>query len=164
MFHMPLCLSLIPQSLAPLFRSMEQVNVFRGSVYLAQGTNIVHLISMVTFMGALLMVDLRLLGLGLTREPARELARTARPWLVGGFLGLVITGVPAVMTVATQEFANKVFWIKMYVLAAAIVWTFLIRPLVLRMDEPQFGAKLVGFVSIALWLGVAAGGRLIMYF
>ena len=161
---MLLSLSLIPHALAPFFKWMERVNVFGGSAYLAQGTNLVHLACMVTFMGALLMVDLRLLGLGLTKDPVRKLARTARPWLLGGFAGLVVTGVPAVMTVATQEFANDVFWVKMYVLLAAIFWTFVVRARAVQTDEPRGGAKVVALVSIALWMGVAAGGRLIMYF
>jgi len=103
---------------------MEGLAVYRSSIYLGPGVNLVHLVSMCTFMGALLMVDLRLLGAGLTTQPVRSVARGAQPWLIGGFIGLVVTGIPAMMATATMQYASKVFWFKMYVLAAALLLTF----------------------------------------
>jgi len=121
---------------------------------------------MCTFMGALLMVDLRLLGAGLTSQPVRQVARNAQPWLIGGLIMLTLTGIPAVMTVALEEYANPVFWFKMYVLLAAVIFTFTVRRRVTRADEsrvPPVWRKVVALVSIVLWMSVAAGGRLIMY-
>jgi len=54
----------------------------------------------------------------------------------------------------------------MYVLLAALIFTFTVRRTVTRADDRQVGAvrgKLVALVSIVLWMSVAAGGRLIMY-
>jgi uncharacterized protein DUF6644 len=79
---------------------------------------------------------------------------------------LTLTGIPAVMTVATDEYANPVFWFKMYVLLAALIFTFTVRRKVTSADEtrvPPVWRKLVALVSIVLWMSVAAGGRLIMY-
>ena len=42
--------------LQPFFKWMESLAVYRSSIYLGPGVNLVHLVSMVTFMGALLMV------------------------------------------------------------------------------------------------------------
>src|SRR5580704_9268301 len=145
---------------------MESLAVYKSSIYLGPGVNLIHLLSMVTFMGALLMVDLRLLGTGLTNHPVRQVARSAQPWLLVGLAGLVVTGIPALMATATQQYANKVFWFKMYVLFAAVIFTFTVRRRVTRADDRQVGAvrgKLVALVSIVLWMSVAAGGRLIMY-
>ena len=153
-------------SLFPLFRWMEALAVYKASIYLGPGVNLVHLVSMCTFMGALLLVDLRLLGTGLTNQSVAQLARTARPWLVAGLVGLAMTGIPALMATATQQYVNKVFWFKMYVLFAALVFTFTVRRNVTQADEARVGpvwGKLVAVVSIVLWMIVAAGGRLIMY-
>jgi len=123
-------------------------------------------VAMCTFMGALLMVDLRLLGAGLTNQPVRQVARSAQPWLIGGLILLTLTGIPAVMTVALEEYANPVFWFKMYVLLAALIFTFTVRRRVATADEarvPPVWRKVVALVSIVLWMSVAAGGRLIMY-
>jgi hypothetical protein len=150
-------------SMLPFFRWMEGLAVYKSSIYLGPGVNLVHLVSMSTFMGALLMVDLRLLGAGLTNQPVTQVARNARPWLIAGLVGLVVTGIPAMMATATQQYASKVFWFKMYVLFAALVFTFTVRKRVATKDEVGYGGKIVALVSITLWMCVAAGGRLIMY-
>jgi hypothetical protein len=152
--------------LQPFFKWMESLAVYKSSIYLGPGVNLVHLVSMVTFMGALLMVDLRLLGTGLTNHPVKQVARSAHPWLIGGLIGLVVTGIPALMATATQQYASKVFWVKMYVLLAALIFTFTVRRGVTLADDNRVGpvrGKLVALISIVLWMSVAAGGRLIMY-
>jgi hypothetical protein len=145
------------------FKWMEGLAVYRSSIYLGPGVNLVHLVSMSTFMGALLMVDLRMLGTGLTKQSVRQVAESARPWLIAGLIGLVLTGVPALMATATQQYNSKVFWFKMYVLAAALIFTFTIRQRIVSKDEAGLGGKVVALVSIVMWMSVAAGGRLIMY-
>jgi len=152
--------------LEPFFEWMYGIGIYKSSIYLGPGINLVHLVAMCTFMGALLMVDLRLLGAGLTNQPVKQLARSAQPWLIGGLIVLTLTGIPAVMTVALEEYANPVFWFKMYVLLAAVIFTFTVRRRVTSADEsrvPPVWGKVVGLVSIVLWMSVAAGGRLIMY-
>ena len=152
--------------LEPFFEWMYGIGIYKSSIYLGPGINLVHLVAMCTFMGALLMVDLRLLGAGLTNQPVRQVARNAQPWLIGGLMVLTLTGIPAVMTVALEEYANPVFWFKMYVLLAAVIFTFTVRRRVTRADEarvPAVWRKVVALVSIVLWMSVAAGGRLIMY-
>ena len=152
--------------LEPFFEWMYGIGIYKSSIYLGPGINLVHLVAMCTFMGALLLVDLRLLGAGLTNQPVRQVARNAQPWLIGGLIMLTLTGIPAVMTVALEEYANPVFWFKMYVLLAAVIFTFTVRRRVTRADEarvPAVWRKVVALVSIVLWMSVAAGGRLIMY-
>jgi len=154
-------------SLLPLFEWMAGLPYFGetwGS-YIGPGVNVVHLLGMVVFFGALLIVDLRLLGGVLTRHPVAPIARDAQPWLIGGFLTLVVTGIPAVMATAFGQYNNPVFWFKMYVLLAGTIFTFTIRHKVARADEARVGpiwSKVVGLVSIALWATVAASARLIM--
>jgi len=154
-------------SLLPLFQWMASVPFFQGtwSDYLGPGLNVVHLLAMVVFTGALLIVDLRLLGGVLKQHPVAPIARDAQPWLVGGFLMLVATGIPAVMATAMTQYRNPMFWYKMYFLLAGIIFTFTIRHRVARADEARLGPiwpKVVGLVSIALWGTVAASARLIM--
>lgn len=153
-------------SLLPLFEWMEAVPMFDDSwQYVGPAFNLVHLLSMVVFVGAMLMVDLRLLGQVLPRRPVAQIAREAQPWLVGGFLMLVATGVPAMIATALGQYYNPVFWFKMYVLLAATVFTFTIRHTVARADEARVGAvwgKVVALLSIGLWATVAASARLIM--
>jgi hypothetical protein len=151
--------------LLPFFEWMEGLAVYGSTIYLGPAVNIVHLCAMVTFLGALLVVDLRLLGLGLTHQPVATVARDAQPWLGGALVLLFLTGVPALMATATMQYTNSVFWVKMYLLAFGLIFTFAVRnPLALGNEQRSAGAaaKLVGLVSIFTWLGVAALARLIM--
>jgi hypothetical protein len=151
--------------LLPFFAWMESLAIFGSSVYIGPAVNIVHLMGMVVFLGAILIVDLRLLGTGLKRQPTASVARDAQPWLIGGLLVLVLTGVPATMATATVQYANSIFWLKMYLLALGFVFLFTIRSRVAFADEghvPSAAKKVVGLVSICLWLSVAALARLIM--
>ena len=146
-------------------QQIQQAEWLQASIYIVPGFNLVHLLSMSLFLGALLMVDLRLLGAVLTRRPLAEVARGAHPWLVGGFLGLAITGVPAWMATAETQYFNPVFHTKMWVLLAATMYTFILRPKVLQADETRVGpvwSKLVALVSISLWISIAVSARLIM--
>ena len=156
-------------SLQPLFEWMESlaITAVLQDLYVTAAFNLVHLLSMVVFAGAVLIVDLRLLGHGLTRQPLARVARGAQPWLVGGLAGLVVTGIPAVMVTAMTQYLNPVFWFKMYFLLGGIIFAFTVRRKVTLADEARvapFWAKVVGLTSIALWAVVAATARMIMLY
>lgn len=163
---MSLHLFFVSMSAQPFFLWMNRLainNQMHKSEYLSPAMNLLHLLSMVTFMGALLMVDLRLLGSGMKKQSLRSVARQAQPWLVAGFMGLLITGIPATTATAVQQYGNRTFWLKMYILAVAIPFTFIVRRLFTTRDEaPPFWGKAVGLTSMMLWFGVAMTARLIM--
>jgi hypothetical protein len=151
--------------LRPYFEWMEGLAVYGGSVYIGPALNIVHLMAMVVFLGAILIVDLRLLGAGLRKQPAATVARDAQPWLTGALVVVVLTGIPALMSTATLQYANSIFWAKMYLLFLGLVFMFTVRRKVAFAAEGRVASstqKLVGLLSICIWLGVAALARLIM--
>jgi hypothetical protein len=151
--------------LLPFFEWMESLAIFGSSVYLGPAVNIVHLMGMVVFLGAVLIVDLRLLGTGLKRQPTASVARDAQPWLIGSLVVLIVTGIPATMATATQQYMNSIYWVKMYLLALGLVFIFTVRRQVAFSEEgrvPAAAKKAVGLLSIVIWLSVAALARLIM--
>ena len=70
--------------LLPIFEWM-QASAFTTAVansWWAGATfNVCHLLALAVFIGATLLVDLRLLGAGLREQPVARLAADARPWL-----------------------------------------------------------------------------------
>jgi hypothetical protein len=152
--------------LLPLFEWMERHAPLREWwPYVGPAFNLVHLLGMVVFAGALLMVDLRLLGGILTRRPVAAVARDAQPWLLGGLAALVATGIPALMATSLGQYYNPVFWFKMQVLFVGAVFTFTIRRHIIFSEDGRVGRgwmKLVGALSLTLWAAVAASARLIM--
>jgi hypothetical protein len=148
--------------LEPFFAWMESLAVYGASPYIGPIVNLVHLSSMVVFMGALLIVDLRLLGIG-RQTPLSQVARDARPWLIGGFIGILLTGMPQLAERATDQYVTSTFWVKMYLLAFGLIWLVTVRRRAVQAADAR-GAwpKVVGLVSTFSFLGVAALARLIM--
>jgi hypothetical protein len=150
--------------LLPFFQWCESLwlgQVVVGSQWLFPAIEAVHLLGLSLLGGALLVVDLRLLGLGLTGTPAVALARGTRPYLVGAIVLMFATGVPLFLSEAVKCYYNDAFWVKMMTLPFAIAFTFTIRSQVMT-DSVRNTArrqKLAGALSIALWFVVAAAGR-----
>jgi hypothetical protein len=151
-------------SLAQTVDANSFVKTMREIAWVGAMVNVMHLVALAVFFGALLIVDLRLLGTGLTREPLNEIATQARPWLNWGFWGLVITGIPQLALQPLKEYYSDLFNLKMQIMLVAIIFTFFIRPRITRANEARLGpvwGKLAGLASIGLWSGVAIPARLI---
>jgi len=122
----------------------------------------VHLLALSAIGGAVLVVDMRLLGLGLKRQSINEVARNAYPWLVGSLIVMISTGIPLFMSEPTKCYYSTPFWVKMSSLLLAMIFTFTIRRRVTSADEGRvspLARKAVALVSLLLWFGVGAGGR-----
>ena len=139
-------------------------NLIRNSIWIYAYDQVIHLIALAVFAGAVIVVDMRLLGGGFKNRPIAQVARDAQPWLIWSFLVLVVTGVVQMASNATKEYFSPFFWYKMYFLFPAIIFTLTIRWWVATAEEGRFSAtwtKFVGFVSLVLWTGVAVPARLI---
>lgn len=153
--------------LLPFFTWMGNTTaslVIRDSVWIYALDQAAHLVALAVFAGAVLVVDLRLLGRGFKDRPIAQVARDAQPWLVWALVALLVTGVPQLMSNAIKEYYSDYFWAKMGVLLVAFIFTFTVRSKVAFADESRvrpLQAKLVGIVSIVLWTGVAVTARLI---
>lgn len=121
----------------------------------------VHLLALSALGGAVLILDLRLMGLGLKNHSTAELWRASRPWLAGAIAVMLLTGIPLFLSEAVKCYYNDSFWVKMTTLPIAIAFAFTIRARATA-DSVRNTARrqmLVGALSIALWVVVAAAGR-----
>jgi hypothetical protein len=80
---------------------------------------------------------------------------------------MLVTGfVLFISLAASKYYVHDYFWVKMYFLAAAMVFSFTIRHRVIMGDDGRansgFG-KLVALVSVFLWSGVGFAGKAIGY-
>jgi hypothetical protein len=120
----------------------------------------VHLVGLCLLGGALLVVDMRLLGTGLRKSPISELGTQAHPWLVGATILMLATGVLLWISEPIKLYYNDSFWWKVRALPFALIFTYTIRRRVVRVaTEANTRTRLVGIVSLALWFTVAAAGR-----
>jgi hypothetical protein len=152
-------------SLLPFFTWCEKTAIgeaIRNSQWLFPVIESVHLLGLVVIAGAVLVVDMRLFGVGLRRQPVALLARDAQPWLIGGLMVMLTTGTMLFLAEAIKCYYSAAFAVKMTSLLLAIIFTFTVRRKVVSADESRVGplwSRLVAVVSVALWSGVGIGGR-----
>jgi uncharacterized membrane protein len=122
-----------------------------------------HFIGFALLIGTIAIVDLRLLGLGMRRQPASQLAADLAPWTFAGLVVMLTTGPAMFSADAVVYFYNPSFRLKMMCLFVAIVFNFTIHRWVAKSDASPVAGKLVACLSLALWTGVVAGGRMIAF-
>jgi hypothetical protein len=155
-----------PDASRPLFQWCDSTWIaaaIRDSTWMFAVIEILHLLGLTVLLGSLVVLDLRLLGLGMRRQPVSRLAGELAPWIRGGLAAMVVTGVPLFLSEAMKCYASPPFAIKMTLLSLAIVSHLLILRQALRMDDsvrPQW-TKAAACVSLALWFGVGLAGRAI---
>lgn len=137
----------------------------RNSLWLFPVIEATHLLGLCVLGGALLIVDLRLLGLGLKQQTIAEVAEQAHPWLIGAVAWMVTTGVLLFLSEAVKCYYNQSFWVKISTLPLALLFTFTVRANVAGTGglESSTRTRVVAAASIALWFTVAAAGRWIGY-
>jgi hypothetical protein len=122
----------------------------------------VHLLALAVIGGAVLILDLRLFGLGLRDQPIERVARDAHPWLVNSLIVMLVSGGLLFSSEPVKCYNSTPFWVKMWSLLFAMIFAFTVRKKVALAGEGQVKPvwlKVVGIVSLTLWFGVGAGGR-----
>ena len=146
----------------PVWEKAGRANAIRNSLWLFPVIESVHLLALALIGGAVLLVDLRLLGLGLRRQPVAHLARDVQPWLAGGLVVMVTSGILLFLSEAIKCYYSAAFWTKMTFLLPALVFTWTVRRKVAGADERRIRPiwrKLVAAASLTMWSIVGAAGR-----
>jgi len=121
-----------------------------------------HLVGLGLTGGAVLIVNLRLLGVGLRKQPPAQLWAATQPWLIGSVILMIASGTPLFLSEAIKCLYSFAFWVKMTSLFLVLLFTFTFLRRVVQMDlasdRPQLG-RVTAIISLVLWFGVAWGGR-----
>ena len=150
-------------SLYDLFDSLERGPIgeaIRTSHWLFPVIEAFHLIGLVVLGGAVLVVDLRLLGLGLTRQSIARVTNAAKPVLYCGIAMMFATGIPLALSEMIKLYYNRSFWVKVTALTVVLIFTFTVKhPLIRRENTNRLLLFLIGLISMTLWFTVAGSGR-----
>jgi hypothetical protein len=141
----------------------------RQELWLYPSVEIIHIWGFVMLVGSIAMLDLRLLGLS-RRVPVRELARHLLPWTLGALVMIVPTGLLMFIAHADDFLTNRAFAVKLTLIACAGINAvcFHLGPY-RSVDRWNTGvatppsAKLHAGLSLMIWMGVIACGRLLAY-
>jgi hypothetical protein len=151
-------------SLLPLFQWLGHTPV---GIYMQQSTyafaivEMFHLLSLTVLGGAILIVDLRLLGVGLKSLPPARLAREFRPYLIGSLLVASISGILLLSEEPIKCYYSPAFRAKMLFLVLAVAFYLLIQGRLSQAESKPFFSKSIGAISLTLWLAVGLSGRAI---
>lgn len=126
---------------------------------------VLHILSLILLGGTAILMNLRLVGAGMTEESPSEIYRNLRRWQDMGVVGIVVTGVLIGMANAERLYDSTAFVVKMIALAAGIVLTYGASRPVARADGAVNNAAriwlLVGGALFLLGIWVFVTGTLI---
>lgn len=142
----------------------------RGSGYTYPIVLSLHMVTLATFGGMILMTDLRLLGVAMRRRPVADVMDQLRMTKRLGLVVMVSLGLLLAGCKAEEYYYNIFFRLKLLLLGLIIIHALTFRRSVYakaaEMDRTGVvpgNAKLAAALSLILWAGVACMGRGIGY-
>jgi len=142
----------------------------RGSGYVYPVILALHMVALAVFGGMILMTDLRLLGVAMTRRPVADVVDQLRMTKRWGLVAMVTLGVLLAGCKAEEYYYNIFFRLKLLMLTLIAVHALTFRRSVYaraaEMDQSGVipgNAKLAAGLSLVLWAATACMGRGIGY-
>lgn len=126
----------------------------------------IHVVSITLMLGAILMLDLRVLGLAANSYAVSRMSKELVPWSATAFLVATLTGIAMFITRASVHVLNPAFQIKMLLIVLAGINIAIFHLRIFR-TVPQWdtstkspsSARIVAGASLFLWCGVMLAGR-----
>jgi hypothetical protein len=152
-------------------KSLEESGLatrIRDSLFLFPLIEATHVIGLALVFGTIAIIDLRLLGIASTQRPFTRMWSDILKWTWAAFAVTALTGALMFTTNARVYYHNFFFRTKMLLLALTavnmLVFELTARRTVHRWDKapsaPPAG-RVVGALSLALWIGIIFMGRII---
>jgi hypothetical protein len=159
-------------TLSAIFEWLESTAlavVIQESPYGFPAVVAIHILGLTLSVGALLWVDLRLLGMCLRGVRVSQVYRGLAPWFAAGFLLMFASGTALFTAYATSAYGNIFFRIKMLALVLAALNAVAFHRLSGRAaawdaaPRPPVAARVAGLTSLVLWVAVILAGRMMSY-
>ncbi|MEP7309803.1 MAG: DUF6644 family protein [Acidobacteriota bacterium] len=115
----------------------------------------IHLAGIACMVGAIVLIDVRVLGFAPRGRSVAQLAGQLATWSRAGLAVMFTTGPMLFFADASRYSSNPAFRVKMALLLVALVFHFTIH---------RQHTRLTAIVSIVLWSAVVIGGRAIADF
>lgn len=155
--------------LAAALQETGVATALRQSFWVYPLVNAAHIVGLALLFGAIVPLDLRLLGIW-PKVPLAAMSRILLPVALTGLAIAVPTGALLFSVRASEYAPMPLFWLKFSLIGAAIANALLLRlSLAWTVHEHSELAgttprlQLAGALSIGLWLGVIVAGRMIGY-
>ena len=147
-----------------MWESLEQVGwvkVLGTTGWLYSSVSVIHYFTLFFFIGTIVLVDLRILGLAGRGQTISLLADQLLPWTWIGFTLAMISGFLLFTTDAGDYAPDHVFQAKMLVILLALVFTVMVHRGQRKWNQLPaipLGVKVIAALSLLLWLGAILAG------
>lgn len=163
---------LIAAEILSVFEWLESSSLalmFRQSIWLYPIVEIVHITGFAVLVGSAVLFDIRLLGFA-KQVPVTDCTRYLLFWARLSFLAVLPSGLILFVVDATGMVSNPAFQIKLILIGVALLNASVFHKFTIisvhewNINRPTpLAAKITGALSVFLWFGVIACGRLIAY-
>jgi hypothetical protein len=159
-----------PLQICQLIQDSQIGTSIRESNYVFPFVNTLHVLGLAVSVGTIVWFDLRALGLNMRDRAVSEVFDQVKHWTLGGFIVMFVTGALMFWSHAAFCYVNGFFRIKMIGLALAglniMYFHFKTQRGMAAWDNapvPPLEVRMAGLLSIMLWAGIIAAGRLMAY-
>ena len=126
-------------------------------------TECFHITAFALSIGTIMMVDLRLLGLGMLHETPKQLVKDTGLWTLAGLIIVITSGLLIFSSDPIHYLYNEAFRFKVTALLLAIIYNYTIHRKVAMTDPSPAADKATAIVSILLWVSVTFSGLWIAF-
>jgi hypothetical protein len=146
-------------------QSLECATQIRESGWLFPTIETVHVFCVVLVVGSIMLVDVRLLGLGNVDRPFTEVAEEMLPWTWSAFIVAAIAGLLMFTSKAVAYYGDFPFLRKMVCLVLAGLNMAFFHRFGMRdvrawdCCKPPLRARFAGGASLLLWITIIGAGR-----
>jgi len=130
----------------------------RESTWLFPAIESTHLLALALLGGAVLIISLSVLGVGL-KTSATEIYKSSRRYMDAAVITLLVSGVLLGVSEPVKLYDREAFWVKMISMVIAIALTYFAFNPMVRRGSTGLGVRSVTLLTMAAWLMVAVAGR-----
>jgi hypothetical protein len=137
--------------------------MIRNSTYIFPVVEVVHLFGITLLLGTITITDLRILGMGMRRQPINAVASELDAWTMWSGIVAIVSGILLFLSEALKCYGNAAFPYKMWFLLGGVILYLVFRRKLTSAGASPVQLKIVAVLSLLLWYGVAVAGRAIAF-
>jgi hypothetical protein len=126
-------------------------------------TECFHITAFALSIGTIMMVDVRLLGLGMLHQTGKQLVRDTGLWTLAGLIIVITSGLLIFSSDPIHYIHNSAFIDKQIALIVGIVYNYTIHRKIAMSDFSPAAGKVAGTLSVLIWVSVVFAGLWIAF-
>jgi hypothetical protein len=138
-------------------------NAIKATTWVFPLAETIHILALVVLLGSIMLVDFRLLGLGIRRFSPLRISNELKTYIAWALGVILVTGWLLFMAEPLKAYDNMAFMPKMALLFSAILFHYTAFRKASSIDSTSIPvlAKFAALLSLFLWFGIGVAGRAI---